>query len=129
MKDNPILAVGAAISFVFLFVIISIGCVGVYYDHKMLQEQDTISECDNCIIDIRRSRNEEYPNCSLDSRAGHRSLNNGQITHSDSTELESLSPSVATSEISPLQLCPPPPYHQIIDNWSNHETSDCTLNR
>ena len=109
--------------------IVSIGCVGVYYDHKMLQEQDTISECDNCIIDIRRSRNEEYPNCSLDSRAGHRSLNNGQITHSDSTELESLSPSVATSEISPLQLCPPPPYHQIIDNWSNHETSDCTLNR
>ena len=109
--------------------IISIGCVGVYYDHKMLQEQDTISDCDDCIIDIRRSRNEEYPNCSLDSRAGHLPLNSGQITHSDSTELESLSPSVATSEISPLQLCPPPPYSQIIDNWSNHEPSDCTLNR
>ena len=109
--------------------IISIGCVGVYYDHKMLQEQDTISDCDDCIIDIRRSRNDEYPSCSLDSRAGHRPLNNGQITRSDSTELESLSLSVATSEISPLQLCPPPPYSQIIDNWSNHESSDCTLNR
>lgn len=95
----------------------------------MLQEQDAISDCDDCIIDIRRSRNEDYTNCSLDSRPGHRSLNNRQLNHSDSTELESLSLSVATSEISPRQLCPPPPYSQIIDSWSNHEPSDCTLNR